>query len=100
MIERRIIRGGHKDHLYWRRNLRFTGLLLTLWFLVTFVVSYFASDLAEITVFDLPFGFYMAAQGAPLIYALIVGSYALYMNRLDRTYGVHEDQDNERDGGR
>ncbi|HMW19048.1 MAG TPA: DUF4212 domain-containing protein [Accumulibacter sp.] len=86
-----------RHHRYWQRNLRFTGLLLSLWFLVTFVVSYFAPDLSEITVFGLPFGFYMAAQGAPLIYALIVGSYALYMNWLDLKYGVHDGTDNERE---
>ncbi|MDO9200563.1 MAG: DUF4212 domain-containing protein, partial [Hydrogenophaga sp.] len=27
---------------YWRKNLRITGLLLAIWFVVTFVVSYFA----------------------------------------------------------
>ncbi|HPP47293.1 MAG TPA: DUF4212 domain-containing protein [Accumulibacter sp.] len=81
--------------IYWRRNLRVTGLLLLLWFLVTFVVTYFARELADFTVLGLPFGFFMAAQGAPLIYALIVGGYALYMNRLDRTYGVREAADSE-----
>ncbi|HOL64106.1 MAG TPA: DUF4212 domain-containing protein [Accumulibacter sp.] len=74
--------------IYWRRNLRVTGLLLLLWFLVTFVVTYFARELADFTVLGLPFGFFMAAQGAPLIYAL-------YMNRLDRTYGVREAADSE-----
>ncbi len=87
-----------RQRIYWRRNLRVTGLLLVLWFLVTFVVTYFAEELAEFTVLGLPFGFYMAAQGAPLIYALIVGSYAVYMNRLDRAYGVRESLDNEREG--
>lgn len=88
---------AQRQHIYWRRNLRVTGLLLVLWFLVTFVVSYFARDLADFTVLGLPLGFYMAAQGAPLIYALIVGGYALYMNRLDRTYGVNDGPDSERE---
>ena len=30
---------------YWSKNLRITGLLLALWFLVTFVLLYFARDL-------------------------------------------------------
>ena len=30
---------------YWSKNLRITGLLLALWFSVTFVLLYFARDL-------------------------------------------------------
>ena len=32
----------------------------------------------------------MGAQGAPLIYVLIIWWYARYMNNLDREYGVSE----------
>lgn len=84
------MRRGHKQHEYWRRNLRMTALLLTIWFVVTFVVSYFARDLENIVVLGLPFGFYMAAQGAPVIYVLLIWWYARYMNNLDREYGVED----------
>ncbi|MCM8595699.1 DUF4212 domain-containing protein [Accumulibacter sp.] len=73
---------------YWKRNLRVTALLLTLWFVVTFVVSYFARELSAVTLFGLPLGFYMGAQGAPLVYLAIIWCYARYMNRLDDEYGV------------
>jgi putative solute:sodium symporter small subunit len=78
----------HRD--YWRRNLKMTALLLAVWFAVSFVVSFFARDLAEITVMGFPLGFYMGAQGAPLIYLVIIWWYARYMNGLDRRYGVRE----------
>jgi putative solute:sodium symporter small subunit len=78
---------------YWRRNLRVTGGLLLLWFVVTFVVSYYARELSVITVFGFPLGFYMGAQGALLIYLLIVGVYAWYMNRLDRRCGASGAED-------
>ena len=78
---------------YWRRNLRATGILLLIWFVVTFVVSYFARELSGITVFGFPLGFYMGAQGALLIYLLIVGFYAWYMNRLDRRCGASEPEE-------
>lgn len=78
----------HRD--YWRRNLKITALLLAIWFVVTFVVSYFARDLASITLLGFPLGFYMGAQGSPLIYVIIIWCYARYMNDLDREYGVHE----------
>jgi len=78
---------------YWRRNLRITGVLLLIWFVVTFMVSYYARELARLTFFGFPFGFYMGAQGALVIYALIIGFYAWYMNRLDRECGVSEADD-------
>ena len=31
---------------YWRKNLNITSILLAIWFVVTFVVSYFARDLS------------------------------------------------------
>ena len=80
---------------YWRRNLKMTAWLLTLWFAVTFVVSYFARDLAGISFFGFPLGFYMGAQGAPLIYLLIIWWYARYMNRLDQEYGVNDSESDD-----
>ena len=78
---------------YWRRNLRVTALLLVVWFVVTFVVSYYARELSTISFLGFPFGFYMGAQGALLVYLAIVGVYALFMNRLDGDYGVEEGSD-------
>jgi putative solute:sodium symporter small subunit len=77
----------HKD--YWHRNLIVTGAMLGLWFLVTFVTSYFARELNDFTFFGFPFGFYMGAQGSLIIYLLIIWYYARYMNRLDEEYSVH-----------
>ena len=84
------MRREHQHRNYWRRNLKMTALLLAIWFAVSFVVSFFARELAEITVMGFPLGFYMGAQGAPLIYLVIIWWYARYMNRLDRQYGVRE----------
>lgn len=76
----------------WRLNLRMTAFLLAIWFVVTFVVSYFARELAGITLLGFPLGFYMGAQGAPVIYVLIIWWYARYMNNLDRKYGVEDSE--------
>jgi len=78
----------HKQ--YWRKNLRLTGALLVVWFVATFVVGWFARELQDIMLFGFPFSFYMGAQGALLIFMLLVGLYAWCMDRLDREYGVQE----------
>jgi putative solute:sodium symporter small subunit len=76
---------------YWRKNLRITGILLAIWFVVTYVVGFFARDL-NFKFFGWPFSFWVGAQGALVIYVLIIWYYARYMNRLDQEYGVAEEE--------
>lgn len=81
-----------KHREYWSRNLRITSILLAIWFVVTYVVAFFARELA-FPFFGWPFSFWMAAQGALVVYVVIIWFYARYMNRLDQEYGVHEGDD-------
>ena len=77
---------------YWSKNLVLTAALLLIWFAVTFGVSYFARVLS-FTFFGWPFSFWMGAQGALLVYCLIIGFYARYMNRLDIEHDVADGED-------
>ncbi len=78
-----------KHQEYWGKNLRITAILLAIWFFVTFVVIYFARELT-FSFFGWPFSFWVAAQGALVIYCVIIWFYARYMNKLDIEYGVAE----------
>jgi putative solute:sodium symporter small subunit len=78
---------SHKQ--YWQKNIRVTGLLLVIWFVVTYVVSYMARDLS-FTFFGWPFSFWMGAQGSLVIYVLLIAYYAHYMNNLDKEYDCAE----------
>jgi putative solute:sodium symporter small subunit len=80
-----------KHREYWNRNLRITAVLLSIWFVVTFVFGWFARELNEIHFIG-PLGFYMGAQGSLIIYVAIIWFYARYMNKLDQEYGVHEEE--------
>ena len=82
-----------KHEEYWRKNLTITAILLVVWFIVTFVEGWYARELNGYTFLGFPLGFYMSAQGSLIIYVAIIGIYALYMNKLDRTYDVHEGED-------
>jgi len=78
---------SHKQ--YWSKNLRITALLLGIWFIVTFVVGYNAREL-NFNFFGWPFSFWVGAQGALVIYVLIIAYYAHYMNNLDKEYDCAE----------
>jgi putative solute:sodium symporter small subunit len=80
------------QRLYWQKNLRLTAILLAIWFVVTFVMAYFARDLSSITFFGWPLSFYMAAQGSLIVYVVIIAVYARTMNRLDQEHGVAEEE--------
>jgi putative solute:sodium symporter small subunit len=82
-----------KHEEYWRKNLGLTAILMLIWFVVTYVIGYFAVPLSKINIFGFPFSFYMAAQGSLIIYVLIIWYYARRMNRLDEEYNVHEGED-------
>ena len=78
--------------MYWRSTLRLTFALLLVWFLISFVATYFARELS-FKFFGWPFSYWLAAQGAPLVYVAIIGLYARKMNRLDIEYKQAERQD-------
>ena len=75
---------------YWRKNLHMTAVLMAVWFTVTFGVSYFAREL-NFKFFGWPFSFWMASQGAPVVYVIVIWLYARRMDRLDQEHGVAED---------
>jgi putative solute:sodium symporter small subunit len=77
---------------YWRKNLNITGFLLAIWFVVTFVVSFFARELS-FNFFGWPFSFWMGAQGSLVVYCVIIWYYARYMAKLDIEHGVQESED-------
>lgn len=82
-----------KHREYWQKNLTVTIVLLAIWFIVTFVIGFFARDIFSFNFFGWPFAFWVGAQGALVVYVLIIWFYARYMNRLDQEYGVAEGED-------
>lgn len=71
---------------HWDSTKRLTRKLLLAWFFITFLTIFFARELSNVTWFGWSLSFYMAAQGAPLIYVLIVAVYAWRMRRLDKKF--------------
>jgi putative solute:sodium symporter small subunit len=71
---------------YWRRVLRITGGLLFAWLMVTLVGPWFARDLGGLSLFGFPLSFWVASQGALLLYLAIIVVYVLLMERLDREF--------------
>ena len=69
---------------HWQQTRRMTGWLLLLWLITTFCAAFFARELNNLSIFGWPLSFYLAAQGASLVYLAIIGFYAWRMRRLDQ----------------
>ncbi len=72
----------HSSRRYWRINIRLIAAGLLLGFIATFGVAFYARELDSIQP-GWRLGFWLTAQGALLLYLLIVTAYAWIMNRLD-----------------
>ena len=76
---------------YWRTNLKYLAILLSVWFTVSFLFGIVLVD--ELNSFRLggfKLGFWFAQQGSIYAFVLIILIYIKLMNRLDKKYQVNE----------
>lgn len=77
--------------LLWRRTLQFTGVLLGLWLVFNLAVPLLALDLNTISFAGFPLGYWLAAQGALLVYLLLIVVYIRGMDRLEARYALQRE---------
>jgi len=80
---------------YWVSNIRYVIALLLVWFLVSFVFGILLVEpLNQVRLFGSGFklGFWFAQQGSIYVFVLLIVVYVRLMNRLDKRYGVFEDE--------
>ncbi len=69
---------------YWRFNIVLIAVLMTIGFIVSFVVPFFASSLSSVRFAGFSLPFYVGAQGAIIVYVLLIAVYIVLMQRADR----------------
>lgn len=83
--------GSHNE--YWRANITLMLILLSVWFFVSFVCGILMVDyLNQFRFFGYKLGFWFSQQGAIYTFVVLIFVYAWRMNRLDRKYGVDEEE--------
>ena len=81
---------------YWRRNIRYLGWLIAVWFVVSYGFGIvFAESLNSIRIpgTGYPLGFWFAQQGSIYVFVVLIFVYVRLMNRLDREFEVDEGAD-------
>lgn len=69
---------------YWRFNLALIAALMTVGFVVSFVLPLVAPPLDQVRFIGFRLPFYFGAQGAILIYVALIVVYIVLMQRADR----------------
>ena len=76
---------------YWKENLRYLVILLSIWFIVSYGFSIlFVDSLNNIKIGGFKLGFWFAQQGSIYVFVILIFVYVSLMNKLDKKYEVDE----------
>jgi putative solute:sodium symporter small subunit len=76
---------------YWKENLRYLLILLSIWFAVSYGAGIIFKDaLNGIKLGGFPLGFWFAQQGSIYVFVILIFVYVRLMNKLDKKYGYDE----------
>jgi len=80
-----------QKEIHWSRTRNLMIVHLTIWFVFSFVVHWFANSLNNISFLHFPLGFYMAAQGSLAVFVIQLFVFVRQQDRIDRECGMAED---------
>lgn len=76
---------------YWTTNLKYLAILLTIWFVVSYLFGIvFVDALNNIRLGGFKLGFWFAQQGSIYTFVILIFVYVRWMNKLDSEYDVNE----------
>ena len=83
---------------YWKKNLKYLAILLSIWFVVSYGFSILLVDvLDKIKIGGFKLGFWFSQQGSIIVFVIIIFVYVRLMNKLDRQFRVRENQANNKE---
>lgn len=81
---------------YWKKNLQYLGILLGIWFIVSYGFSILLVDqLDKIRIGGFKLGFWFSQQGSIFVFVILIFIYVRLMNKLDKKYHLEEKKDRE-----
>lgn len=80
-----------KRAVHWRRTKKLMIITLSIWFVFSFVVHWFATALNAFSFLGFPLGYYMAAQGSEIIFVVLIFWFARSQHKIDQETGFAEE---------
>ncbi|MCX2719066.1 DUF4212 domain-containing protein [Lentiprolixibacter aurantiacus] len=82
---------SEKSRKYWKKNLQYLAILLSIWALVSYGFGILLKDTLDlIPLGGFKLGFWFAQQGSIYVFVILIFVYVWLMNRLDKKYGFQE----------
>ena len=82
---------AERNQRYWQANIRLLAILLSIWFIVSFLFSIVLVDvLDQISFFGFKLGFWMAQQGSIYVFVVLIFVYAWRMDKLEKAFGLSD----------
>ncbi|MFS2316748.1 DUF4212 domain-containing protein [Maricaulis sp. D1M11] len=79
---------------YWRENLTLMGILLVIWFTVSFGFGILFRDvLDQVSIGGAPLGFWFAQQGSIFVFVILIFVYSVRMGQIEKKYGMSDEND-------
>ena len=77
-----------KSEKYWKININYVKILLTIWFVFSFLFGIILKDfLNEFSIAGFKLGFWFAQQGSIYVFVILIFVYVKLMNNLDKKFG-------------
>ena len=77
-----------KSEKYWKINIKYVKILLTIWFTFSFLFGIILKDfLNEFSIAGFKLGFWFAQQGSIYVFVILIFVYVKLMNNLDKKFG-------------
>jgi putative solute:sodium symporter small subunit len=77
--------------VHWQRTRNLMFVHIGIWLVFSFVVHAFAPSLNKFSFMDFPLGYYMAAQGALVVFVVQLFVFVKQQEKIDRDCGVAEE---------
>ena len=79
---------------YWHENLMLMGILLSIWFAVSFGAGILFRDfLDQFSIGGAPLGFWFAQQGSIFVFVILIFVYSARMSVIERKYNMSDEND-------
>ena len=75
---------------HWDRTRNLTFVTLGIWFFFSFFIHWFGPELNNLSFLGFPLGFYMAAQGSPVAFVILLWWSTRRQEAIDEECGVAE----------
>ena len=76
--------------VHWQRTRSLMIWHMIIWFIFSYVVHWFATELNAVKFLDFPLGFYMAAQGSLIAFVVQLFVFSWQQHKVDVECGMAE----------